>query len=122
MQRLKEVQYAVRTLEDANHETIAGQLREISRGSTLQEKWEILLWDNAAKLDIRTNTIRQSLCFDYWGNRFNVELKANLGSETISKALSQSPFDVAIWSSGANGTNEFGNGDDVVLLLPAGNK
>jgi len=121
MVRLKYVEYAIRTLEKENQATIADQLREISGGENLQEKWEILLIGNALKLETDANDIRRSLCLDYWGNRFNVDFKSNLTASTVTTALARSPFDVVIWSSGENGTNEFGKGDDVVPPLPTGN-
>jgi hypothetical protein len=34
---------------------------------------------------------------------------------SASTNLTSSRFDIAVWSSGPNGTNELGEGDDIVL-------
>lgn len=120
--RLKNVERAIRLLEEANHATIAEQLRGISAGMTLHDKWELLLVDDAGRLGMESKDIREVLCRDAWGNRFNLDFKTNLVASGASAALLNSTFDLAVWSSGPNGSNEFGNGDDVVLRSPVANK
>jgi hypothetical protein len=120
--RLKNVERAIRLLEEANHATIAEQLRGISGGTTLQDKWELLLVDDAGKLEMESNNIREVLCRDAWGNRFNLDFKTNLVASGASAALLNSTFDLIVWSSGPNGSNEFGNGDDVVFPSPVASK
>jgi hypothetical protein len=120
--RLKYVERAIRLLEEANHTTIGDQLRGISGGTTLQDKWELLLVDHAGRLKMESKDIRDVLCRDTWGNRFNVESKTNLITHGASRALLNASFDLVVFSSGPNGSNEFGNGDDVVFSPPAMNK
>lgn len=109
-------------LQEANHATIPEQLSEISGGTNLQDKWELLLVDDAGRLEMESKDIREVLCRDAWGNRFNLDFKTNLVASGASAALLNSTFDLAVWSSGPNGSNEFGNGDDVVLPSPVANK
>lgn len=120
--RLKNVERAIRLLEEANHATIAEQMRGISSGTTLQDKWELLLVDDAGRLEMESKDIREVLCRDAWGNRFNVDFKTNLTTRGASATLLNSTFDFVVWSSGPNGSNELGNGDDLVLPSPAANK
>ncbi len=51
---------------------------------------------------------------DAWGNRFNIridETPINSITNVLSQSLNQIP--IRIWSSGPNGINEDGNGDDI---------
>jgi hypothetical protein len=111
--RIKNANLAIELLEKANHSTISEQLAGVAGGTTLQDKWEQLLVDNVAILKIEPKNVREGLVFDYWGNRFNLDFKSNLVAHQASAALLDTSFNFVIWSSGANGTNEFGNGDDV---------
>lgn len=76
--------------------------------------------DDAGRLEMESKDILEVLCRDAWGNRFNIDFKTNLIPRGASAALLNTSFDLVVWSSGRNGTNEFGNGDDVVLP-PAAN-
>ena len=120
--RLKHVYYAMRVLEAENRLPIGEQLRQVSEGTTLEEKWAFLLIDSVGSPEMKPKYIKEQLCRDGYGNLFNVNFKANLTAGGASSVLKQTSFDVVVWSSGRNGINEFGNGDDVVLLLPAGAK
>ena len=119
--RLLQVKFAMRMLEEAHGMSIGEQLRCISGGANLQEKWELLVSNNASLLGRDPSRICEWLCYDGWGNRFNVEFKTNLLSRKVSQELRQalrnSGFDVMIWSSGPNGTNDFGYKDDIVLFF-----
>jgi hypothetical protein len=59
--------------------------------------------------------IREFLCRDAWGHPFKVDFKTNLVAHEASAALLNGTFDLVVWSSGPNGSNECGYGDDLVL-------
>ena len=119
--RLKNVQRAIQVLEEANRATIGQQLRGVS-GDTLQRKWELLLLDDAGRLQMEDKDIREFLCRDGYGNLFNVDFTTNVVAHGASPGLTNTACDVVVWSSGRNGTNEFGNGDDVVWSPPTASK
>lgn len=112
------IEGVIRALEETNHTTIAEQLRAIPAGMTLGDKWEPLLIDNAAKLEMNPKEIQEFLIRDVWENRFNLELETNLVAQGASNSLLNTPFDLVTWSSGPNGKNELCNGDDIVLQPP----
>lgn len=49
---------------------------------------------------------------DGWGRPYNVEWRTNL-VDTASPMLIWNRFPLLVWSSGWNGVNEYGNGDDI---------
>ena len=51
-------------------------------------------------------------CGDGWGRPYNVEWRTNLVDVT-SPMLIRNRFPLLVWSSGWNGVNEYGNGDDI---------
>jgi hypothetical protein len=58
-------------------------------------------------------------CFpDAWGTPLHFEIVTNSTYQQEASVRSR----LRIWSSGPNGSNEFGNGDDVVLPLPDANE
>jgi hypothetical protein len=60
---------------------------------------------------------------DAWKRPLQMMVRSNLLTlPNISPTLLSKTNAVIIWSSGPNGRNEFGNGDDVFLLLPAAKK
>ena len=124
MSHLKEVYYAMRILEADKSLNIDVQVDKAdSRAITLQEKWAQLLLREAATLNASPEVIYSVLCRDAYGNLFNVEFKTNLISMSdVSSALRHIRFNLIVWSSGPNGINEYGKGDDVVLPIGEANK
>jgi hypothetical protein len=116
--RLKNIEKAIRLLEKENHATIGEQLRYFTGGDTVQKKWELLLVDDAGRLEMSPRDIRNFLCRDAWGNSFNVELKSNLTNGVSFKMTGGSISDIVIWSSGPDGINQFGGGDDIITPTP----
>ena len=58
----------------------------------------------------------EGLLLDGWRQPLQIVLRSDLGLlPDVSPALLAKPNDVVIWSSGPNGVNEFGKGDDVFL-------
>jgi len=54
---------------------------------------------------------------DPWGSPFNVDKLTRFPSKDIRDALLEcSPDGIAIWSSGPNGINEYGDGDDMLVV------
>ncbi len=49
---------------------------------------------------------------DAWGNLYNVEWRTNM-VDIVSPMLQENNNELLIWSSGANGINEYGHGDDI---------
>ncbi|MCO5053107.1 MAG: hypothetical protein M9920_12480 [Verrucomicrobiae bacterium] len=120
--RLKNVQRAIQVLEEANRATIGQQLHGISGDTTLQRKWELLLLEDAGRLQMEEKDIREFLCRDGYGNLLNVDFTTNVVAHGASPGLTSTACDVVVWSSGRNGTNEFGNGDDVVWSPPTASR
>jgi hypothetical protein len=118
VQNLKLVDYVIRLLEDENDSSIGAQLQRIHEGSTLEEKWEHLLVDHGAMLEIDPDDlqVKDRLCRDGFGNLFNLSFKTDIITNGASSALKAMPYDVVVWSNGPNGTNELGKGDDIVLV------
>ena len=112
---LKIVYYTMAVLEDESHKTMAELLGEISTGALAREKWKTLVARTEVKEGIESGMYEKSLCYDGYGRLLNVEYKTNLTALRMALSLTNSEFDVVIWSSGYNGTNEYGNGDDIVL-------
>ena len=54
---------------------------------------------------------------DPWGHPFNVDVVSRFPCEDMREALLESsPNGIAIWSSGPNGVNEYGDGDDILVV------
>jgi hypothetical protein len=49
---------------------------------------------------------------DGWGRPYNVEWRSNL-VDVATSMLTWNDFPLLIWSSGENGVNEYGEGDDI---------
>jgi hypothetical protein len=116
--RLKNVFHAMRLLESENRSSIGDQVRRSSGGATLQGEWENLLIGNAGILGLQPEDIRDQLCRDGYGNLFNVDWRTNVAAAGGSSTLTQTDFDIVVWSSGRDGTNDWGHGDDVTLSPP----
>lgn len=115
--KLKNIYAAMGVLEAENHLSIAEQLRRVSQGTTVPEKWMFLLGENANKLGMEPKQVREELYRDGYGNLFNVDFKTNIALTNASRALLETRFDVVVWSSGRNQINEYGRGDDVFLTM-----
>ena len=60
----------------------------------------------------------EGLLLDGWRQPLQMMLRSNLVLlPEVAPALLAKPSDVVIWSSGPNGVNEFGKGDDVFLRI-----
>ena len=57
-----------------------------------------------------------SLLHDPWGRPLNIGWKSDLLGKTNAPKLLASDGQILIWSSGRNGVNEFGEGDDIIRL------
>jgi hypothetical protein len=64
-------------------------------------------WDR-----IDTNSMH---IIDYWGTPLLFYWPEDLSGKGASAKLTNYGAIISVWSAGANGTNEYGNGDDVVL-------
>jgi hypothetical protein len=69
-------------------------------------------WDR-----IDTNTMH---IIDYWGRPLCFSWPDDIGGKGPLTKLTNTAVRIIVWSLGANGTNEYGNGDDVVVdKIPA---
>ena len=55
---------------------------------------------------------------DPWGTPYNISWFNDLDARSSARGKPQSQTELVVWSSGPNKTNEYGNGDDVVLPEP----
>jgi len=113
--RLKNVYYTMRLLQTDNQQGIVEQLQAVTNTGTLQDKWVRLMREAVAHSGSSSNAAMEQLCYDGYGRVFNVELRTNLIARGASQSLTNIDFPVVVWSSGLNGVNEFGFGDDVAL-------
>jgi hypothetical protein len=113
--RLKSVYYTMRLLQTENHQGIVDQLQAVTNMATLQNKWILLMTERAAHSGISSNAAFEQLCQDGYGRLFNVELQVNLTTRDATQSLTNSKLPVVVWSSGLNGVNELGFGDDITL-------
>ncbi|MGI6494967.1 MAG: hypothetical protein ACOX5G_02555 [Kiritimatiellia bacterium] len=60
-------------------------------------------------------SLKNGTITDRWGRQLNVAWRYSLAENGDAKRLSQYPSIFVVWSSGNNGINEFGDGDDVSL-------
>lgn len=61
--------------------------------------------------------VREGVCLDEWGNPLQVAVVGGpVDFQIFPKELRA--LDVAIWSCGPNGVNEWGHGDDIFLKKP----
>jgi len=51
---------------------------------------------------------------DGWGHSFNLGSRADVAAHDPAATLLEFPGDIVVWSSGPDGINQFGRGDDVV--------
>ena len=112
--RLKNAYYTMQVLEKDNRQSIVEQLQNVTNKSTLQDKWVELMVRTAVQSGIQPKTALEQLCHDGYGNLFNVDFRANLVTHMASPSLTNLTFPVVVWSSGPNGSNELGFGDDIV--------
>jgi hypothetical protein len=60
-------------------------------------------------------TVKTSVMKDAWGRPLHFMWHRDAGSSNVCSALLKKEYSVLVWSSGANGSNEFGGGDDVFV-------
>jgi len=70
-------------------------------------------------LAARFNEAIPPMLVDAWGRTLNVSVDQAdaIGSKNAVAGGTSTNYSIAIWSSGANGINEFGRGDDIVAPL-----
>lgn len=65
----------------------------------------------------RVTLTPDGIVVDAWGRPLNFKLRSNedlkISRELLNELKEGDTNDVIVWSSGANGTNEYGSGDDV---------
>lgn len=54
---------------------------------------------------------------DGWGRAFNILSRSQLADQKVGGDLLQNSGEILVWSSGRDGTNHFGRGDDVTVKL-----
>ena len=115
--RLRMVYQTIRVFEEKSEFTIGEQLRQVPGSTSLQQSWERLI---SKRLISPSKGEILSYCRDAYGpsssgTLFNMEFTTNVISRGANPALTNTGHDVVVWSSGANGINEYGKGDDVVV-------
>jgi len=65
-------------------------------------------WRPEKYFDIKDNA------YDFWGNKLNIDYRENFPPGTAADKFKILKHKLLIWSSGPNGRNERGHGDDVV--------
>lgn len=115
--RLKNAYHTMQLAEDEGRLPILEQLQRITNQTNLQAKWVQLMIATAAQSGIDSNTALDTICRDGYGRFLNVELRTNLISRKASPNLTNLSSSIVLWSSGMNGLNEWGFGDDICLLI-----
>ena len=112
---LKQVYYTFRTLEQSRHKSIAEVFEEVKPGASLDDKWKSLVLEIATEERFPPKLFEEQMCKDGYGRLWNIERRSVLIGRGASTNLTKCAFEIVFWSSGPNGINEFGRGDDVVL-------
>jgi len=65
--------------------------------------------------EIKTSVGSDPLVLDAWGHPVNIVARTNLPEgDLLANSLRAKTNSIIIWSSGPNGVNEYGHGDDIV--------
>ena len=84
---------------------------------TLSVRLKIVFRRQLHQLGIPESTA-DSMFVDPWMRPLNVEWRSSLAGRSVSVKLMAIRSDILIWSSGPDGRNDYGLGDDVVCLAP----
>ena len=110
--RLKQIAYALEVLRKERPEALLFLVPGVNDGKD-DALWQFLMREKANLQPLREEDIRK-LVTDGWGHPFNLTRRADVATKDPSSPLLRFPGDVLIWSSGPDGTNQFGLGNDVV--------
>ena len=113
--RLKNGYTAMAIIEEASGKASREQLAGMGELESRQAAWRRLCLDHEESLRMSKEEIVEWLCVDGYGNELNVCLPEEDALPRINEDMADFGFEVVLWSSGKNGINEFGHGDDVYL-------
>jgi hypothetical protein len=104
-------------LQQDAHVDIANQLRFGSNSASLKQNWRVLVTSNAGRLGMDSNAIVEQLCYDGYGTLLNLDFRTNLATLGITYIYADPDCGAVVWSSGKNGLDESGRGDDIFLRV-----
>ncbi|MGO8929639.1 MAG: hypothetical protein ACLQU3_22460 [Limisphaerales bacterium] len=110
--RLKEIAYTLEVLRKEKPEALSLLVPGANDGKEDRLR-QFLMREKASLQPVQENDIIK-LVTDGWGHPFNLACRADVAMKDRASPLLRFPGDVLVWSSGPDGTNQFGRGDDVV--------
>lgn len=110
LSRLKHVAYVIAILEEESQTDLSEQLRD---STNIHE----IVFSKLLELVVNEGTAIEQLCYDGYGRQFSIGIKSNLVARGASPALVSARSDIIVWSSGIDGQDDLGWGDDIVLSI-----
>ena len=118
---LHEIAYCFRGiahLEAEKHKSIQDLLHHLQASLSINQFLaERLVFDTNVGSHLLFSTNKPPTILDAWGSALNFATRTDIDSR-MSRKLLETTNSLFIWSSGPNKSNEFGNGDDVILEWP----
>ena len=110
--RLKQLAYTLEVLRKEKPETLSLLVPGTNDGKEDRLR-QFLMGQKASMQPLREEDIAK-LATDGWGRPFNLGKRVDVTAKDPASPLLRFPGDILVWSSGPDGTNQFGRGDDVV--------
>ena len=110
--RLKQLGYTLEVLRKEKPAALSSLVPGANDGKEDRLR-QFLMHEQANLQPIREQDIGK-LVTDGWGHPFNLASRAEVTAKDPASPLLRFPGDILVWSSGPDGTNQFGRGDDVV--------
>jgi len=109
--------FALQTCEELERDVLQGVAEQQTEAALSQEYFKQVQNTAAYKGSYITLDFKRQRVLDGWGTPLNVATKEFLVTNSFAaKATFNKTNQIILWSSGPNRRNEFGEGDDMVLL------
>jgi hypothetical protein len=110
--RLNQIAYTLQVLGKEKPEVLSLLRPDMTDGKE-DRLGQFLMREKASLQPMQEDDIRK-LVVDGWGHSFNLAKRADVALRDPASPLLRFPGDILVWSSGPDGTNQLGRGDDVV--------
>jgi hypothetical protein len=110
--RVKQIGYTLEVLRKEKPEALSLLLPGANDGK--EDRLRRFLMHEKANLEPMQEGDISKLVTDGWGHPFNLASRVDVATKDPASPLLRFPGDILVWSSGPDGTNQFGRRDDVV--------
>ena len=110
--RLKQIAYTLEVLRKEKTDALSLLVPGANDGK--EDRLRQFLMREKTSLQPMQEDDISKLVTDGWGHSFNLASRADVAIKDPASPLLRFPGDILVWSSGPDGTNQFGRGDDVV--------